>query len=133
MLEWNGVATMKDLVDTTDAEIEQHLLAADPMTLRAVTYQLTGDPAILATTPGEAPGMFGPVKALTDPDDVQLVRSLAASYLRDHRNSGAPLRDHGSPDRLPASLELAVGDAIPEAALEFCIEELAIEPIPRRY
>ncbi|MDQ1423837.1 MAG: 4-hydroxyacetophenone monooxygenase, partial [Acidimicrobiaceae bacterium] len=124
---------MKDLGDTTDAEIDQHLLAGDPMTLRAVVYQLTGDRAILATSPGEVPGMFGPVKALTDPNDVHLVRSAAAAYLRAHRDREAPLGDHGSPDRLATSLELAVGDEIPQPALEFCVEELAIEPIPRRY
>lgn len=124
---------MKDLADTTDAEIDQHLLAADPMTLRAVAYQLTGDAAILETTPGEAPGMVGPVKVLNDPDDIALVRAAAAAYLRAHRDAGEPLADHGAPERLVTSLELSVGEPIPARAVEFCIEELAIDPIPRRY
>ncbi len=124
---------MRDLVDTTDAEIEQHLLAADPMTLRAVTYQLTGDPAILATTPSEAPGMVGPVKVLSDPDAVALVRSVAAACLRRHRDAGAPAVEDHARDRLPTSLSLAVGEPIPAEALDFCVEELAIDPIPRRY
>jgi len=124
---------MKDLVDTTDAEIEQHLLAADPMTLRAVVYQLTGDPAVVATTLGEAPGRLGPVKVLSDPAAVELVRSAAATYLRAHRDAGVPPVDYGAMERLPVSLGLAVGQEIPEAALEFAIEELAVEPIPRRY
>ena len=123
---------MKDLADTTDAEIDQHLLAADPMTLRAVMYLLTGDPAVAATKVGEGPGMVGPVKVLSDPDDVALVRAAAATFLRAHRDAGAPPVE-AAPDRLAASLDLAVGDSIPPPAFEFCVEELAIDRIPRRY
>ena len=47
---------MGDLLHSTDTEIEQHVQSGDPMTLRAVLYQLTGDPAIAATKLGEAPG-----------------------------------------------------------------------------
>ena len=79
---------MGDLLHSTDAEIEQHVQSGDPMTLRGLLYQLTGDPAIAATTLGEAPGMVAPVKSLVDPQDIELVRTAAAAYLRAHRDAG---------------------------------------------
>ncbi len=124
---------MNDLLHTTDPEIERHLESGDPMTLRSVLYQLTGDPEIAATKVAEVPGMFTPVKALVDPRDIELVRSAAAAYLRAHRDAGAPAVGCGPAERLPVSLGMAVGQDIPPAAIEFCIEELAIERIPRRY
>ena len=124
---------MGDLLDSTDAEIEQHVQSGDPMTLRGLLYQLTGDPAIAETQLGDTPGMILPVKGLVDAADVDLVRARAVEYLRAHRDAGAPAVGPGPAERLPRSLGLAVGGDIPEAAIEFCIEELAIERIPRRH
>lgn len=124
---------MNDLVHTTDAEIDEHLLDGDPMTLRGVVFQLTGDPALAATRVADVPGMVTPLKALVDPHDIELVRSAAAAYLRAHRDAGAPPVGPGPTERLAHSLALAVGASIPPAAVEFCTEELPIEPIPRRH
>jgi 4-hydroxyacetophenone monooxygenase len=122
-----------DLLHSTDAEIEHYVQSGDPMVLRGVLYQLTGDAAIAATKLGEAPGMFTPLKALVDPQDIELVRAAAAGYLRAHRDAGAPTVGPGPLERLPQSLGLAVGGDIPTAAVEFCIEELGLERIPRRH
>ena len=124
---------MGDLLHSTDAEIEEYVPSGDPMTLRGLLFQLTGDPAVAATTVGEAPGMVAPVKALVDPQDIELVRAAAARYLRAHRDAGAPTVGPGPRERLPQSLGLAAGADIPTAAVEFCIEELGIERIPRRH
>jgi 4-hydroxyacetophenone monooxygenase len=124
---------MGDLLQSTDAEIEQYVESGDPMTLRGLLYQLTGDPAMAATTLGEGPGMITPVRTLVDPHDIELVRSAAVAYLRAHRDAGAPTVGPGPAARLPESLGLAAGGDIPAAAVEFCIEELGIERIPRRH
>ncbi len=124
---------MGDLLHSTDAEIEEYVQSGDPMTLRGLLFQLTGDPAVAATTVGEAPGMVAPVKALVDPQDIELVRAAAARYLRAHRDAGAPTVGPGPRERLPQSLGLAAGADIPTAAVEFCVEELGIERIPRRH
>jgi 4-hydroxyacetophenone monooxygenase len=124
---------MSDLLGSTDAEIEQHVQSGDPMTLRGLLYQLTGDEAVAATKLGEAPGMIMPVKTLVDAADIELVRAAAAAYLRTHRDAGAPAVGPGRQERLPRSLGLAAGADIPASAVEFCIEELGIERIPRRH
>jgi len=124
---------MGDLLHSTDAEIEQHVRSGDPMTLRGLLFQLTGDAAIAATTLGETAGRYAPLPSLVDPQDIELVRTAAAAYLRAHRDQGAPSVDPGPVERLPQSLGLAVGTDIPPSAVEFCIEELGIERIPRRH
>jgi 4-hydroxyacetophenone monooxygenase len=124
---------MVDLLHATDAEIEQHVQSGDPMTLRGLLYQLTGNAAIAATKLGETPGMILPLKALVDNEDIALVRAAAAAFLRAHREAGTPALGPGPIDRLPQSLSLAAGAEIPAEAIEFCIEELGIERIPRRH
>ena len=124
---------MKDLIDTSDAEIDEFVEGGDPMTLRAALYQLTGDQRLTEAELGDRTVFVGPSRAIVDPDDVALVRSLAADFLRRHRDAGAPAIGHGPDERLRESLELSVGKPIPEEALEFCIEELAIERLPRHH
>ncbi len=93
---------MGDLLRSTDAEIDEHVQSADPMALRGVLFQLTGDPAIAATKLGEVPGRFTPLQGLIDPADIELIRVAAASYLRARIAMPAPpmsdpVRPSGSP------------------------------------
>jgi 4-hydroxyacetophenone monooxygenase len=124
---------VRDLVDTTDAEIEQYLLDGDPMTLRSALFQLTGDPRLASSELADTYAFVGPTRVLADPDAIALIRSMAADYLRARRDGRAPDVGNGPSERLRKSLELAVGEPIPDAALDFCIEELAIERVPRRH
>src|SRR4051794_26336628 len=124
---------MKELIDTTDEEIDRFVEDGDPMTLRAALYQLTGDHRLTEAELGDRTVFVGPSRTIVDPEAVGLVRSLAADFLRRHRDAGAPDIGHGPTDRLRESLELSVGQPIPEEALEFCIEELAVERLPRQH
>lgn len=123
----------EELRRASDADIERAVLDADPMTLRGLLYQLTADPEIAATELGEMPTMYTPIKALVDPDAVDLVRAAAVRFLRRHRDAGAPAIGPGPSQRLRASLELAVGEPLPDDGVEFCIEELALDRLPRRH
>src|SRR4051794_39568478 len=124
---------MKDLIDTTDAEIDRFVEDGDPMTLRAALYQLTGDHRLTEAELGDRTVFVGPSRAIVDLEAVGLIRSLAADFLRRHRDAGAPAVGPGPKERLRESLELSVGKPIPEEALEFCIEELAVEQLPRKH
>ena len=113
---------MKDLIGTTDAEIDRYLEDGDPMTLRAALYQLTGDRRLTEAELGDRTVFVGPSRGIVDPEAVGLIRSLAADFLRKHRDSGVSDIGHGPTDRLRESLELSVGQPIPEEALEFASE-----------
>src|SRR5205814_10517659 len=128
-----GEHDVNDLIGTTDAEIDRYLEDGDPMTLRAALYQLTGDDRLTEAELGDRTVFVGPSRAIVDPEAVGLVRSLAADFLRRHRDAGAPDVGHGPKARLRESLGLSVGQPIPEEALEFCIEELAVERLPRQH
>src|SRR5256885_13736039 len=106
---------------TTDAEIDRYLEDGDPMTLRAALYQLTGDDRLTEAEVGDRTVFVGPTRAIVDPEAVGLIRSLAADFLRRHRDAGAPAIGHGPNERLRQSPQLSVGPSLPEAALESCI------------
>jgi 4-hydroxyacetophenone monooxygenase len=125
--------TVQPLAACTDADIDRYLADANPMTLVGVLHQLTDDPT-LATLPVDAtPTNAGTAAVMTDPVAVAAVRAAAAGYLRRRRDDGDTTWPTGDRDRLLASMSLAVGAPIPADAEEFCIEELALERIPRRY
>jgi 4-hydroxyacetophenone monooxygenase len=116
-----------ELLEATDEEIEDAVRFADPMTLRGLLYQLTGDPSIAATSVTE---VAPPVPAtVADKADVDLVRSKAVEFLRGYRDAGAGPIDFGPVARLPRSLALAAGvDHLVEEDVPLWIEELALDP-----
>jgi 4-hydroxyacetophenone monooxygenase len=123
----------EELLRASDEEIEAFVADADPMTLRGLLHQLTADPAMAATPVGEVPTMYTPISALTDPAAIATVRRAAVGFLRAHRDRGAPEIDPGPRDRLRTSIELALGETLPDAAVELCLEELALDHLPRRH
>src|SRR5437763_15410528 len=124
---------MKDLLGTTDEEIDQFVEDGDPMTLRAALYQLTGDHRLTEIELGDRRVFVGPSLGIADPEAIELIRGLAADFLRQHRDAGVPDIGHGPIERLRESLELSVGKPITEEALEFCIVELAVDSLPRQH
>jgi 4-hydroxyacetophenone monooxygenase len=123
-----------ELLDATDADIEDAVRYADPLALRGLLYQLTGDESITATKVSPVKGYVGGDLnvGVTDEDDIARLRAKAATYLKRHRDAGAPDVGPGPADRIPRSLALAGGrDELPPEDVELWVEELGLNPWAR--
>src|SRR6185437_16910410 len=100
----------------------------DPMVLRGLLYQLTGDYELkdLALKKVRV-GRIETVVPATD-DDVAMVRRKAVEFLKAYRDAGAGPIGYGPRERLPESLSLIVGQAIRPEAVELMVEETALDP-----
>lgn len=126
--------TVRDeLLDATDETIDDAVKYADPMVLRGLLYQLTGDESVAAT---EVKGrVLGLVEAmiLTNASDAVMLQSKAAEFLKSYRNSGAGYIPVGPADRLPRSLSLSCGEEIAASDLEMWLEQSALDPWARGF
>jgi cation diffusion facilitator CzcD-associated flavoprotein CzcO len=134
MSERHGRAARKsgrrELLEATDEQIDDAVNYADPMALRGLLYQLTGDESVAATKVGSVPGYVGGnlSAGLTDPADVALLRAKAAGFLKSYRDAGAGPAEIGPVGRLPRSLALAGGmEQLPADDVELWIEELGLD------
>src|SRR3954468_20684255 len=96
-----------ELLKASDQQIEESLEYAEPLVLRGLLYQLTGDEDLvpLEVVPTvRKPG--SPPFALANSEDVTMVRRKAAEFLRAYRDNGAGPIDPGPVERLPRSLAL---------------------------
>ena len=126
-----------ELLEATDAQIEDAVRHADPFVLRGLLYQLTGDESIAATKTartGKRGVSFvdGGIDVVTlSADGRALIRAAAAKFLRSYRDRGAPPIDIGPAQRLDRSLALTAGEEIPTEDLPMWREELALNPWER--
>jgi 4-hydroxyacetophenone monooxygenase len=132
---WEEIGTMSkrpELLKASDAEIEDAVKYADPMVLRGVLYQLTGDESVTRVRIG--PMEFGNVEAaaVADPADVALLQGKTADFLKAYRDRGAPDL-HLERDRLHKALNLTAGDDIPDAEYEMWFEQSALDPFARTF
>src|SRR3954452_13419578 len=92
-----------ELLEASDEAIEDAVKYADPMVLRGLLYQLTGDEslaAIEARTTEE--GFFGfDLAGLAREEDIALIQSKAAAFLKAYRDAGAGDLGIGPAERLP--------------------------------
>ena len=92
-----------ELLTATDETIDDAVKYANPMVLRGLLYQLTGDESIGATKaatadirhsePGNASKELALVQSkadVSDPSDVAMIQSKAAAFLKSYRDRGAP-------------------------------------------
>ena len=111
-------------------KVQDALAAADPMVLRGLIYQLTGDEEVeeieLATTGGGFFRAIGPAYE----SDIAMLRQKAARLMTGSGSAGAEI-DPGPLDRLPRSLELAVGQELTKDAVDWGIEEFGLDPWAR--
>src|SRR5204862_6456265 len=78
-----------ELIDATDETIEDAVRFADPMILRGLLYQLTGDASVAATeVHGRVLGL-AEAMVLANHSDADLLQSKAADFLKSYRDSGA--------------------------------------------
>src|SRR5215213_2976943 len=121
----------QELLDATDETIEDAVRFADPMVLRGLLYQLTGDESVAATeVKGRVLGL-AEAKVLANPADAAVLQSRAAELLKSYRDRGVDDIPVGPADRLPRSLELACGEEIGAPELEMWLEQLALDPWAR--
>jgi 4-hydroxyacetophenone monooxygenase len=133
-----------ELLTATDETIDEAVKYADPMVLRGLLYQLTGDESVAATQatmadirhsePGSASKELALVQSkvdVSDPSEVAMIQSKAATFLKSYRDKGAPDIPCGPPERLPRSLSLVAGTDIPTSELEMWLEQLALDPWAR--
>jgi 4-hydroxyacetophenone monooxygenase len=120
-----------ELLETSDAAIEEAVSHGDPMVLRGLLYMLTGDPDLktMATTT-VAFGQMDAVVPATDMDAV-MVRAKTVAFLKAYRDSGAGAVAHGSPEHVRESMELLLAGTIPEDDVAMATEELALDPWAR--
>src|ERR1700676_791329 len=96
-----------ELLDATDETIEDAVQYADPMALRGLLYQMTGDEEVAATRVGVVRDGFREAMGVAGEADVAMLRRKAAEFLKEYRDTGAGEISIGSEDRLPRSLRLA--------------------------
>ena len=128
------MAEESELLTATDETIDDAVKYADPMVLRGLLYQLTGDERIaateVATTVSKA--LFSAeVSSVAKPSDVALLQAKAAAFLKAYRDRGAGEINYGPAERLPRSLSLAAGADIPASELHLWLEQLALDPWAR--
>jgi 4-hydroxyacetophenone monooxygenase len=126
-----GVTTHEELLAASDATIEDAIEHADPMALRGLLFQLTGDAQIAATNVKAVPIGFGDAIVPATADDLSRLRRAAVDLLKRYRDAGAGPIDIGPKERLPTSVRLAIGEEVPDEDLGLHLEELALDPWAR--
>lgn len=121
-------AQRPELLDANDEMIEDAIGYADPMVLRGLLYQLTGDAELKSMELKWTWAGRTQVVSPATPADVEMLRRKGADFLKSYRDAGAGPIDFGPRERLPESLALVVGEPIKEEALDLMIEETALDP-----
>lgn len=133
-----------ELLNATNEMIDDAVKYADPMVLRGLVYQLTGDESIAATQAtvaeikhseaNNASKELAIVQSkadVSDPAQIALIHAKAATFLKSYRDQGAPNIPCGTPERISRSLNLCAGADIPASELEMWVEQLALDPWAR--
>lgn len=120
-----------ELRDATDETIDDAVKYADPMVLRGLLYQLTGDEGVAAAEVATTVLGFAEAKGPASPSVAALLQSKAAEFLKSYRDGGADDLPIGPAERLPRSLGLAAGVDLAASELEMWLEQLALDPWAR--
>jgi 4-hydroxyacetophenone monooxygenase len=123
-----GATVASELLEASDEQIERAVAHAEPMVLRGLLYQLTGDEEVAATPITVDPTGFQTFMMVAEEADVAMLRRKAVELLLAHRDAGAGPLDIGPEERLRRSVPLTLGEELDDAELEFCREELALDP-----
>jgi 4-hydroxyacetophenone monooxygenase len=127
------MSARKELLSASDEVIEDAVRYADPMVLRGLLYQLTGEEAIRAipAAPLGQAGAYsaaGGIQVVASEDEVRRLHERAAAFLKAYRDAGAGQIDCGPAERLFDSLALTAGDEVPEAERDMWLEQTALDP-----
>jgi 4-hydroxyacetophenone monooxygenase len=120
-----------ELLLATDETIDDAVKFADPMALRGLLYQLTGDESLVEMEVQSRIYGNSEMEVLARESDVAAVRAKAAAFLRKCRDQGAVDVPLGPRERLRLSVSLTTGLDIPESELGLWVEQLALDPYAR--
>ena len=146
-----GAGPREELRSASDAVIDDAVKYTDPMVLRGLLYQLTGDEEVRAieAAPLGAGGAYSPggILIVADEGDVRTLQAKAAAFLKAYRDAGAgdpSIRALAKPgpysgrtddeawhERLIESLGLTAGEELPEAERAMWLEQTALDPFVR--
>src|SRR5690349_21713773 len=121
-------ATAPELLDASDEQIERAVAHADPMVLRGLLYQLTGDEHAAATRVTVDPRGFQTFMMVAEEPDVAMLRRRTVDFLKAHRDAGAEPLPIGPEERLRRSVPLVLGEELDDDEYAYCREELALDP-----
>jgi 4-hydroxyacetophenone monooxygenase len=125
-------ANRPELLEATDETIDDAVGYADPLVLRGLVYQLTGDESLASGVRVETVRLgFRTRRVVADPDDVAMIRHTAAAFLKSCRDAGTHNVSIGPALRLRRSLSLTAGSEVPAAELEMWVEQLGLDPFAR--
>jgi 4-hydroxyacetophenone monooxygenase len=120
-----------ELLEATDDVIADAVVYADPMVLRGVLYQLTGDSELKTIELKTVQSGFFQVAAVARDEDIDLLREKAVAFLIRYRDRGEDAIAPGTEERLETSMSLAVGQEVPPAQMELWLAELGLDPWAR--
>jgi 4-hydroxyacetophenone monooxygenase len=116
-----------ELLEASDEIIDDAVKYADPMVLRGLLYQLTGDEEVASVALREIiVGFFVGQVPATD-EDVALLRRKAAGFLKAYRDAGAGAIGLGPQERLKHSLELMYATPLRDEDLGMYVEDAAFD------
>ncbi len=93
--------TQSGLSTASDAEIEAAVAATDPMALRGLIYQITGDESLVDIEVRQSRIFFAEAYSIANDEGVALVQSKAVALLKSLRDAGAPRIGFGNPFHRP--------------------------------
>lgn len=130
-INYGSGATRNELLQASDPQIEDAVKYSDPMALRGLIYQLTGDETLADIKVTKQRIFMAEAVVPASDDGIVLIQKRAAEFLKAYRDKGAQPLGPGPMDRLPRSLALAAGEDINPDELAMWIEEAAIDPYAR--
>ncbi len=126
-----GGVTGQELLEASEEQIREAVEQAVPMVLRGLLYQLTGDEEVAATHIGTDPAGFQTGMMVDRDEDIALLRRKTVELLVGLRDTGAGPVPIGPAERLQRSASLTLGEPVADDEVEFCVEELALDPWAR--
>jgi 4-hydroxyacetophenone monooxygenase len=118
----------QELCEASDATIEAAVAAADPMVLRGLIYQLTGDEEVAATRIDPVQFLFLTMQFVIDPEALATLHRKAADLLKGLRDGGAEEVSIGPRGRLRTSLGLTSGVELDDCEAEMFEASTGIDP-----
>ncbi|MFT3852986.1 MAG: NAD(P)/FAD-dependent oxidoreductase [Ilumatobacteraceae bacterium] len=117
-----------ELLSAHDDLIKDAVQYADPMVLRGLLYQLTGNEDVIATktTSSVIDGIT--FTAVVDEQSLAFLRAEAARLLMRLRDEGPGEVMPGPKERLHTSMSATAGESIRDADVDMYLERLALDP-----
>lgn len=126
------ILAQDELLRATDSEIIDAINYADPMILRGLLYQLTGDDSVINVDvkihylSGRREFYY-----ISNPEQAAMIRAKAVDFLRAHRDNGATEISWGPQERLRTTLSLIAGKEVQPFELNQWFETTGLDPYAR--